>query len=146
MLASCIPLSQLLWLPGRLWALGMDSEIPVGFVGLITHGKGMTSISLDFLGTCLQLERLCPWVTLQHREAAGRGLVLGREVQPRRTQAAGPRTRSWDSSFMKLGSGSSSKVIMEAACPGLFFDLLCLGFPHLSQSKGDLGLGGTATL
>lgn len=25
-------------------------------LGLITHSKGMTSISLDFLGTCLQLE------------------------------------------------------------------------------------------
>lgn len=91
MLASCIPLLQLLWRPGRLWALGMDSEIPVGFVGLITHSKGMTSISLDFLGTCRQLERPCPWVPLRHREAATRSPVLGREAQPWRTRARGPQ-------------------------------------------------------
>lgn len=29
-------------------------------LGLMTHSKGMTSIPLDFLGTCLQLERPCP--------------------------------------------------------------------------------------
>lgn len=29
-------------------------------LGLITHSKGMTSISLDFLGTCLQLESSVP--------------------------------------------------------------------------------------
>lgn len=49
-------------------------------LGLITHSKGMTSISLDFLGTCLQLEHPGPRSSVQHREAAEqRGLVLGRE-------------------------------------------------------------------
>lgn len=63
-----------------LWALGTDSEIPVGFVGLITHSKGMTSISVDFLGTCLQLERpslsLGPspaWRGCSQRPSAGEG-------------------------------------------------------------------------
>lgn len=83
---------QLLCCWAGLWALGMDSEIPVGFVGLITHSKGMTSISLDFLGTCLQLERPCPWVPLQHGEAARRGPVLGRGRRSLQwPDASGPR-------------------------------------------------------
>lgn len=38
-------------------------------LGLITHSKGMTSILLDFLGTCLQLEHPGPRSSVQHREA-----------------------------------------------------------------------------
>ena len=48
-------------------------------LGLITHRKGMTSISLDFLGTCLQLEHLGPRSHLQHREAAEQWPGAGEE-------------------------------------------------------------------
>lgn len=123
---------QLLCCWARLWALGMDSEIPVGFVGLITHSKGMTSISLDFLGTCLQLERPCPSVPLQHGEAARRGRVPGGEgAAYRGPMPAGPRREAglcppptpprdnWRQPFLTC-----------------FSDLLSLGFPHVSQSEG----------
>lgn len=75
-------------------------------LGLITHSKGMTSISSDFLGTCLQLEHPGPLSRterLLQRPRAGEGKCRfgsTRPGHPRRTQSGFP--------FIKLGCGPPS--------------------------------------
>lgn len=81
-------------------------------LGLITHSKGMTSISLDFLGTCLQLEHPGPRSSVQHREAAEQRPGAGEgKCSFGWTRPGSPRRARCSSPFLKLCSGPSSPVM-----------------------------------
>lgn len=66
-------------------------------LGLITHSKGMTSISPDFLGTCGSWSPRSPLLLTR---LPSRGLVPERKRAAWGTQARGPRGAQCDSPFI----------------------------------------------
>lgn len=89
---SCIPLPAAAVPLDRVWALGMDSEIPVGFV---RADYSQQRNDIHFIGLSRNLLAAgASWSSLQNREAAAEASCWGGKVPLREHEARAPQKDS----------------------------------------------------